>query len=238
MLKQIEAKLNEVKTNLPDNAQFKEWLLNSNLWSWIYSCFLAQGQNVSKPCIVDMTEGKLRDEAPLSCYTFVLAVKDIYMDMQNDISMLSDPSLKLFKRWAKLFGCEDYRQSNPVIFEYGFVPCHFRMIDEELDEAFRKYASSREDGIKASADLFLDIIKAFPYDEETVDMAFVVLMYCLLEHGYPLPELGLTERDFNAMISECMKEKDYSNFYSLLGRNIYNRLDAILLIEKQANEIL
>jgi len=235
MRKLVEAKFNEYKENIPQNHDFKFWLAKSNLWGWVYSIFTVQGQVISKPCIVDMIDGTLRGEVPISCYSFVSGYKEIVADMKEEAAMQSNPSLKLFKRWAQMLGADEHRRSNPVVYEIGLIPCHFNSIDEELTLAFKKYSSSNLDPLEAATVLCLDIIKVYPYDEETIDMALITFMYCLTLLGYPIPELYIGEEEFNKLITPYMSDsKTYGDFYSMLLKSIYNRLDSVVIFEKQA----
>ena len=233
----VEAKFKEYKENIPQNHDFRFWFAKSNLWGWIYSCFIAQGQNISKPCVVDLLDGTLRDEAPLSCYSFVQAFKEISKDMQEEVSMQASPSSNLYKRWARMLGCEEYRRTNPVVYEFGLIPCHFNAINEELDDAFKRYKLSKQDSLEAAVILFLDLIKIYPFEDESVDMAFIMLMYCLYVLGYPIPELGLKEGEFNSLVTLYMSESEsYEEFYNQFLKSLYNRLDSVVLFEKQALE--
>lgn len=237
MQEKIETKLKEYKDNFPKNQSFKTWLSKSNLWSWIYSVFRVQGQKVSKPCIVDLLEGTLRDEAPLSCYSFVQSFKEVTKDMGEESLMQSSPSVKLYKRWAEMMSCRAYRKSNPVVFEFGLIPCHFNTIDEELEKAFKKFALSKNLWIEKCVVLFLDLIKIYPYEEESIDMAMIMLMYCLICKGCPIPELSVSQEEFNSLIAPYMDEKeDFTAFLNMFEKCIYNRLDAVVIFEKQALE--
>ena len=158
MLSLVETKQKEFKENFPKNLEFKSWFSKSNLWGWIYSAFVVQGQVISKPAIVDLVEGTLRDTVPLSCYSFVSAFKSIYADMLEENMMQSSPSTKLYLRWASLLGCEEFRKNNPVVYELGLIPCHFYSINQELDYAFKRYATSELNPLEAATILFLDLI--------------------------------------------------------------------------------
>lgn len=237
MEQEIFQKLNELKAINLENAEFKQWLGNSNMWGWLYSQFKIQGQAISKPAVVDLLAGTIREDVPLSCYGFVQGFREMHKDMQSDIAMNTSPNTKQFKRWAGML-CPDAnpRKTNPVVFEYGLIPCHFNSIDSELDAAFKKYTMSKLPGITSACILFLDVIKVYPFDEETIDMAMSVLLYCIESMGIPVPELSVGEEEFGKMISLYMDHEDYLPFTQMLQRCIYNRLDAVIMLAKQAKE--
>lgn len=237
MESEIFQKLDELKAMDPQNPEFKQWLKNSNLWGWLYSQFKVQGQAISKPAVVDLLAGNIREDVPLSCYGFVQGFKDMHKDMQSDIAMNTSPNPKQFRRWTQMLCPEaEQRKTNPVVFEYGLIPCHFNSIDSELDAAFKKYNTSKLSDITAACVLFLDIIRIYPFDDETVDMAMSALLYCLEGMGIPLPELSVGEDEFGRLISAYMDHGDHLPFTDMLQRCIYNRIDAVLMLAKQARE--
>lgn len=237
MQQNINEKLRQLSELKPENSEFRQWLADSNLWSWLYSQFRIQGQNISKAAVVDLVNGTIREDVPLSCYGFVQGFKEMHTDMKSDLDMGITPNLKQFKRWAAL-ACPDakWRRNNPVVFEYALIPCHFNSIDDELEAAFRQYVTSRLPGTVAAAKLFLDIVKVFPIEEESVDMAMAVLLYCIESMGLPVPELSVTEEEFGKMISVYMDHEDYLPFADMLQRSLYNRLDAVVMIARQVKE--
>lgn len=233
----IEAKLKEYQEKFPNNSEFKTWYTKSNLWAWTHAAFKLKGQNVSKPYIVDLLEGTLREDVPLSSYSFVMAFKDIYMDMQEELSMQSNPSLKLYLRWAEMLGLGEIRKSNPVVFDFGLIPCHFNSIKDELDGAFKRFYSAKVEPIEATCILFLDLIKIYPYIDASIDMAMITMMYCLLGLGYPIPQLNITYEDFKKLLAPYMCERpQHAEFYEMFQKSMLERLESIIALEDKVLE--
>ena len=237
MEQEISSKLDELRKLLPENREFRVWLSESNLWSWLYSGFRIQGQAVSKSAVVDMYNGVIREDVPLSNYSFVQKYRALYLDMQTELSMRSAPDIKLFRRWLDmLYEGVVYRKNNPVVFEFGLIPCHFSSIEEELEKAFRAFVQSDKDPVEASAMLFLDIVKIYPFEEESIDAAMTVLLYCLEGFGFPIPELSVNEEEFGNLMRAYMDKGNAEPFCSMLERSVYNRLDAVIMLAKHTKE--
>lgn len=237
MEQQISAKLNELKALAPENREYKTWLAESNLWGWLYTDYKLQGQKISRAAVVDMFNGIIREDIPLANYAFAQKLKTLYSDMQAELTMRSAPSIKLFKRWMKiLYGDIPYRKSNPVVFEYGLIPCHFQSIEEELDRVIKEYVQSDGSPIDDIALLFLNILKIYPYEEESVDAAMVMALYCLEGLAFPIPELAVSEEEFGELVTAYMDKGRCEAFCDMFKRCVYNRLDAVLLVAKQAKE--
>jgi len=237
MEQQIKSKIKELNSLSISGSEFKQWLSESSLWNWVYSDFRITGQSVSKAAVADLCKGIIREDVPLSNYGYVQSCKELYLDMQSDLSMGALPDLKLFMRWMDMItDGADFRKSNPVVFEYGLIPCHFNEIKTELTEAFKRCFNSSESPITSLGKLFLDIVKIYPYDENSVDAAMVVLLYCLMRLKLPFPELSVSEGEFGELMKAYMDKGDSTPFIDMLYRCIYNRLDAVVMIAKQAKE--
>lgn len=237
MEQQINAKLNELKALAPENREYKTWLAESNLWGWLYTDYKIQGQKVSRAAVVDMFNGVIREDIPLANYDFAQRCKALYSDMQEDLSMRSAPNQKMLKRWMNiLFGDIRFRKCNPVIFEFGLIPCHYQFIEEELDNVIKEYVQCGGDQIEAVAMLFLKILRIYPYEEESVGAAMVMALYCLEGLGLPIPEIPLSEEEFCELITAYMDKGQSQPFCDMFKRCVFNRLDAVLMLAKQAKE--
>jgi hypothetical protein len=236
MEQEIKSKQEELANLKTDSRELRKWVEDSNLWSWVYTVFRINGQKLSKPAVVDMLKGSIREDVPLSCYSYVQRYKQMHSDMFGELSMQSTPTLKLFKRWTEiLIGSCEFRKENPVVYEIGLIPCHFNEIEEQLNEAFKTFASSGGGPVQA-AKLFLQIVKTYPFEEDTIDMAGAVLMYCIEAASLPVPELSVNEEEFYRLLMPYMNNGDAVPFTDMLLRCLYNRLDTVILVSKQAIE--
>ena len=243
MIRQKKAQLDAA---MPSNPEFKSWIEQSDLWCWLYSMFRISGQRLSKSSVVAMVAGELRDDVPLSSYAFVKSYKDVYYDMKNYLAMGADLDIKMLDRWAGMIlgkPCIDpastlYRQNNPIIYEWELIPAHFREIREKLSEILRTAAGIKDpkDPLAKASYVHLEIDRLYPYGEDTVFVSGAALMFLLLQLGLPVPELSVGDIEYNKMIAKYAEDLDRSEFVSMLSRSVYNRLEAVLSLARQAGE--
>jgi len=246
MYSMILQKKAELAANLPKNAEFRVWTEQSDMWCWLYSLFRIMGRRVSKSSVVAMLAGELRDDVPLSLYAFVKNYKDVYYDMKSSLSMHDTLDLKMLNRWAGMLLDKDcsaperslYRTNNPIVYEWELIPSHFREIREQLTGVLRTAAQIKdpEDPVDKAAYVHLEINRLYPYGEDTIIVSSAALLYQIMELGLPVPELSVGDIEYNKMIVKYVEDQDRSAFTDMLSRSIYNRLDAVLSIARQAGE--
>ena len=243
MIRQKKAQLDAA---MPSNPEFKSWIEQSDLWCWIYSMFRISGQRLSKSSVVAVVAGELRDDVPLSAYAFVKNYKDVYFDMKSCLAMGADLDIKMLDRWAGMLldrPCSEpagtlYRQNNPIIYEWELIPPHFREIRERLTEILRTASQIKNpaDPLDKAAYVHLEIDRLYPYGEDTAFVSGAALMYLILKLGLPVPELSVGDIEYNKMIAKYADDLDRSDFVSMLSRSVFNRLDAVLNLAKQAGD--
>ena len=151
MYEMIKQKQSELAACMPQSPEFVSWLQQSDLWCWLYSFLRIQGEKVSKNSIVAAFSGELKDDIPLSLYAFVKNYKDVYQDMKTSLAMGDTLSLKMLNRWAGMLLDKDdavpeetlYRTRNPIVYEWGLIPVHFREIREELTGVLKAAAAAK-----------------------------------------------------------------------------------------------
>ena len=244
---QIKAKKAELDRLADVHPELSEWIGQSDLWCWLYSYFRINGQRISKDSVVAMTAGELKEDVSLSSYAFVKACKDVYVDMGISLAMDAAPDPKLVNRWAGMItgrgdqnpGQGLYRQNNPVVYEWDLIPVHFRTLNEELAQLFRAAASMRdpEDPLARAAFVHLELNRLYPYGEDTTAVSAAVLMYYIRQLGLPLPELSAGDVEYNGMIAEYVEKSNREPFKDMLERSVYNRLEAVLTLARQAADM-
>ena len=246
----IRKKAEELRSVSPDNPEFILWVELSNLCYWLYFDINLRGIKVTRKQIAEVLDGKIIEDCPMAVYGFVYGFKDIYFNMKAHISMKNSLTARMLDEWCQdLFDPKD-KDGNPVsvrrtstraIYEWGHVPPHFhdmnRLYNELLSSCSRDhYAGNFIDRI---LDMYIGILEIYPYGEYTVTAAGLALAYGLLEEGLPLPNLVLSETEYNTLVAECMEHHDSGPLRDALQRSIYNRLDAVCqaaIAAKEAEE--
>ena len=68
----------------------------------------------------------------------------------------------------------------------------------------------------------------YPFDENSEEMARLVMYYYLITKGYPPFSLNFSEQEYNDAIIEYLEKENIERFYSGIIRSVYNKLDVLL----------
>lgn len=237
MYKLIEEKRLQLREYRLRSPEIAKWLQQSDLWYWAYSYYQIKGAPMKKRDIVDILDGKIIESAPMDAYSFITGCNQLQKDMQSCIEMQSLPDRKLLERWASMVFSEVpvLRSDNSIVYEWEHIPVHFSELARELDNLFRKANSGRFEGtpVERAAWLHLEFLRLYPYGEDTAKMGFLLLMYSLMQAGLPLPQLNLSDREYNSLVADYLNEMKGTGlrpFCDMLERALINRLEAALQI--------
>ena len=246
MIKLIESKLKELREIFPGNPEFRTWMQDSDRWSWVYSILRIRGEKVHKTAVVKMIQGNLSDEITLASYALADRFRTVYQDMVAYISMDTELELKMVCRWAKLLLGKDlsepdgsvFRTNCSVVYEWDLIPEDESLVAEDFGKLIREYNDSfdKEDPLKRAVKLHLGMNRLYPFGDDTTLVSMTVLMFSLLELGYPLPQLPVDDREYNEMMTRFIADGDLKPFKDMLERSVYNRLEAVVSLARQAAE--
>lgn len=238
MFYMIDKKAEELRSISPRNPEFKQWLDQSNLWYWLYFDMNLQGIKAGKRQIADVLAGQLLDDCPMEVYGYVHRFASIYRDMKSYLVMKSSLTPRMLDDWcAELFPRADEngdplpvkRTSTSAIYEWGHIPPHFHEISALMTELLSTHSREHYAGsyIDRILEIYMELLRIYPYGERSVTMAGIALVYGLLEEGLPVPGPVLTETEYNTAVAEYMEHQNAEPLRSVLERSIYNRIDAV-----------
>ena len=248
MQKLIEQKLQELKANFPENPEFRSWLSKSDIWGWIHGSFRIEGRPVDRSAAVDLVEGRIREEMPLSSYAFVQNYQSVYADMKACIYMQTSLTPELICRWAKMLQglSEDtpdedlYRKNRAIVYEWELIPVEEDKVRSGVKSLVKQYNRSLEnpdmDPLERASIFHLQLLKLYPFGEETLTAALAVLMFSLLQQELPIPELTVDDRAYNTLVADFVDSGSAEPFTRMLERSVYNRLETVVSLAKQAKE--
>ena len=237
----IDRKIKEMRELGVVNREFRIWLEQSDLWYWLYSSFRIMGEPVEKKVIVDILDGKIVEDAPIDVYNFINGYSDVYRDMKNSAEMESHPDVKLLLRWGEMLlgHVPEYRRDTPIVYEWSHIPPPAGNISAETDSLLRKAVQERRSmpALKWMALLYLELCRLYPFGKETPVMAGLLLAYCLIREGYPLPSFPVGDIEYNKMIDAYVNRDEYEAFEGMLERSVLNRAEAVLQLNRRAAEV-
>ena len=236
----IAAKLKEFREIKPSSSALDKWIKDSSLWYWLYTAMRINGTPLDRGQILSILDGELIENLPLDTYSFIHNYAAMYNDMLGSIQMQTTPDLKLLGRWYQMLFEEEpvLRRDNPVIYQWDHVPVHFLQLKDELQALLRRFDRTRWDWspIDRAVLLHLEFLKLYPYGEQSVCMAGALMMYSLLEDGFPLPGLSANEQDYNVAVGKYINKGDAGLMTDLTERGLLNRLESVIEVCRQAAE--
>jgi len=237
----IDRKIKEMRDLGVVNREFRIWLEQSDLWYWLYSSLRIMGEPVEKRVIVDILDGKIVEDAPIDVYNFITGYSAVYKDMKSCAEMESSADVKLLRRWGRMLLGKDieFRTENPVVYEWNHIPPFHDKIASETDGLLRRAVQDRRrmPSLKWMALLHLELCRLYPFGKDTPVVAGLLLAYCLIREGYPLPSLTVADIEYNKMIDAYVNKGEYEAFEGMLERSVLNRAEAVLQLNRRAAEV-
>ena len=244
MTEAISEKLAELKARRPADPEFKKWMEQSDLWCWMYSLYRITGRRIAKSSVAAVLDGEFRDDIALVDYAFAGNCREMYADMRGCLYMDDDLDARMLSRWAGLITSPEtprrdgtlFRLNNPIVYEWELIPPHFKELGSMTDGILKSLQpiERQEDPIDAAARLHLELNRLYLFGEDTILLSMAALFYLFMKLGIPFPELSATDTEYNKLTARYLETRDSSDFTGMLKRSVFNRLDSILDLLKQA----
>ena len=222
----------------PVLPEARKWLEDSNLWMLLYTVLCQRGVRIEKKTLVEILAGHIFEDVHIDLYGFCFRLRDVYKEMVSAVEMQATLNTKLLDGWYQdLFEPDGpvHRKNNAVVYDIGFIPCHFNEINERMDRLFRSMAGVADGALKA-AELQMGIINIYAYGPDTVTMALLAAAYALLEAGIPLASYPVSEDEYRRLIAACINDGDEEPFCSMHERSLINRLETVIQVYREAEQ--
>ncbi|MBR5982068.1 MAG: hypothetical protein IK035_08645 [Firmicutes bacterium] len=232
----LNEKLKIYRSLDPVLPEARKWLEDSNLWMLLYTVLCQRGVRIEKKTLVEILSGQILENVHIDLYGFCFRLRDVYKDMISAVEMQATLNTKMLDGWYQDLLEPDgpvHRRDNAVVYDIGFIPCHFSEITERMDRLFKSMAGI-EDGALKAAELQMGIINIYAYGQESITMALLAAAYALLEAGIPLASYPVSEDEYRRLISACINEGDEEPFCSMHYRSLVNRLETVIQVYQEA----
>ena len=232
----LNEKLKIYRSLDPVLPEARKWLEDSNLWMLLYTVLCQRGVRIEKKTLVEILSGQILENVHIDLYGFCFRLRDVYKDMISAVEMQATLNTRMLDGWYQDLLEPDgpvHRRDNAVVYDIGFIPCHFSEITERMDRLFKSMAGI-EDGALKAAELQMGIINIYAYGQESITMALLAAAYALLEAGIPLASYPVSEDEYRRLISACINEGDEEPFCSMHYRSLINRLETVIQVYQEA----
>lgn len=247
MKEQINKKYKELKKLNPKDPEFIRWKKQSDLWNWVYSALRMDGYMPTKGNVVKLLNGEMVENMPLMSFALASAWRDVYEDVLSCISMDSRLEGKMLGRWANILcgrssnqsAVDLFRTNNNVVYEWDLIPISSKSINSKLSDMLRDYRINNlisTSPLDLLSEFFLEFNKLYAFGDKTFQVSMSVLMFGILSLGYPLPEITLSDVEFNSIMADYIHDRNIKPFRNILLNCIYNRLDTVVMAAKHISE--
>lgn len=234
----LEEKLKTYRALGPVLPEARKWLEDSNLWMLLYTVLCQRGVRVKKQILVDILSGRIMEDVNIDLYGFCFRLRDVYKDMISSVEMQATLNTKMLDGWYMDLLEPDgpvHRRDNAVVYDIGFIPCHYSEIDQKMDRLL-KAMDGVSDGALKAAELQMGVINIYAYGQDSVTMALLASAYALLQAGIPLPSYPVNEDEYRRLMSSCINDGDEEPFCSMHYRSLINRLETVISVYREAQE--
>ncbi|MDR1028101.1 MAG: Fic family protein [Clostridiales Family XIII bacterium] len=123
-----------------------------------------------------------------------------------------------------------FRTEDPVLHHLGYAPPPYADVPDRLDQLFRNLFLRDYGGdcVRRAAELHAGVIAVYPFAERTEALARIALQYELLRGGFPVISFGLSEQDYNRMVSEGIRSGVHDALYEHVLSCVDRKLDLLL----------
>ena len=234
----LNEKLKVYRSFGPVLPEARKWLEDSNLWMLLYTVLCQRGVRVKKQILVDILSGRIMEDVNIDLYGFCFRLRDVYKDMISSVEMQATLNTKMLDGWYMDLLEPDgpvHRRDNAVVYDIGFIPCHYSEIDQKMDRLL-KAMDGVSDGALKAAELQMGVINIYAYGQDSVTMALLASAYALLQAGIPLPSYPVNEDEYRRLMSSCINDGDEEPFCSMHYRSLINRLETVISVYREAQE--
>jgi hypothetical protein len=234
----FQEKLKEFRALRPVVPEARKWLEDSNLWMLLYTVLCQRGIRIEKKTLVNILSGQILENVNIDLYGFIFRLRDVFRDMISAVEMQATLNTRMLDSWYSDLLEPDgpvHRKDNAVVYDIGFIPCHFSEISERMDRLF-KAMDTVQDGALKAAELQMGIINIYAYGQDSITMALLAAAYALLEAGIPLPSYPVSEDEYRRLMSACINDGNEEPFCSMHYRSLVNRLETVIQVYREAEE--
>ena len=240
MLSDIKKRMVILENRKPFDLKAKEYLENSEKTDWVYMNLRLASSQLSKESLETIVNGGVILEASIKDHIMI----EILQKLRGEIYSLRDMHEELSKETLNKFyfiasngQTPNYRKSNPVIVQLSHNPTLPQEIEGEIKKMFFSLYADNEniDIFERAAIVHNKIIKIYPYPDNNELIARVAMLYILVQNGYPICSLSLSEQEYNQALADYMRNGNVEKIYQSLLRGTFNKLEIIMQLIKSSD---
>lgn len=239
MIREIKKKKFLLDNRRPFSKAIDEYIKEVWLSEWIYTSNQLSGSDLTlKDSLTILKDQYLLDktiEDHLNVRNHEEAISYV-----NKVIALGE-GLSIKKIWTLhnilVLEEEDYRDNNPVLQHMQYVPPHFKDIPNLMEGLINWYHTQTKDMNPVLKGVLMHhkLIAIYPFNHYTEKTARALLNYELLKSGLPPVDFEMDDDRYFKLIARYLKSQDHSEFYEVICKKVYLRLELFLRLTDNEN---
>ncbi|MCL1808545.1 MAG: Fic family protein [Clostridiales bacterium] len=233
MFREIKKKLIILENRKPYSSETNKYIQEIDMADWIHSSLRLDGCALSRHEVETILRGDLVADASLDDHVIVERYGGLFKSAGDSLAISSCLSKEMmFSFQSRLAGGEraHYRKGNPVLLSINHNPPHPSEIEEQMDILMNWFYSEDMEAnpILKAVCLHHRIIETYPFDMYSEAVARAAMFYFLMERGYPVFEISMSEQEYNRSVIEYLKKEDPQPFYQEAERSLLNKMELLI----------
>jgi Fic family protein len=238
MIREIKKKMIILRNRAPFSPEIKSYLNQLEAREWVYMNLTLEGSGLVKENIDTVLDGGYILQASVEEHLLIERLGSLrgYLyrltDMEAALSrnILSDIHGILTGNRGEAF-----RKTNPVLLEYGYNPMLPAEIPAAVDQllAYGRHNEQGENVFLKAARIHNRLVEIYPYKEGSPMLARAVMYYYLLEQGYPMAAIAMSEQEYNHALTRYLKDGDCKVLEQSLTEAVLGRLELMIQLTGQ-----
>ncbi len=265
MYDEIQQKLALLGQKKPCSTRMSARLKEMDLEDWMFSCLRLAGSDISRESIRKILREEVVTEVSLAEYQKVYRCAETFKALQDMKEMHCDLMCGsgIRRLYQAVFDEEPhYRQSNPVLQKWDYLPPHCREIKAQMEALYRQ-AANRDfcrgqasgalqgagDGRRACAWgeppwnplwqaclIHMRMLEIYPFGEASEEISRYAMLYEMLCVGFPAAAVSMSKQEYDTCIARYLKTGDLQPFYMSMLRSVYNKIEVMLQLLESGRE--
>ena len=195
--------------------------------------------------IRDILEGQYLVNKTLLDHLLIRNYDDAINEIFNSAVINDKTDLLLIRKTHQLLTRNDvggknegghFRKNIPILSHIDWVPIHPQEIEEELAKMLKSYYRLRRemDPIMRGCFIHNELIRIYPFEENTEAVARAMLNFELIAGGLPPIPFTMNQADYVQIIRQHIKEQEIKPFYRMVVQIVKDRLEQLIELGKNS----
>ena len=215
MIRKIKKNLVILQSRRPFSPQITSYLESVEQLDWLYLNLKLDGSPLTKEQVQGILGGDCVSHASIREHLLISRLDEARKRLYDAAAARMPIGPELIMGLAGVLAGADpgsglLRKTTPHLVEYGYTPPLPSELPEKLDAyvAFAKHKKDFEDPFDKAVRLHFHMIELYPFRENNLFLARLLMEYHLLREGFPFSVFDTDERTYNSAVSAWLKKRE------------------------------